>query len=384
MMIRLCCLHQEDWRCPSQIQNCFPRPLEASSLLLDALGWTIGSWGHRPTTASGSILPRGAWVGALGPRPKGNESHSAGPGSDDVHIIGPGEPPLADLGRYEGGRQASLSGLPNLPGRPIRRSGGGLFPTVLHHTEADGGVSSYPAPAVLQSLHLLIAEGALLLPPPPLQLGHSSSLHNGRSVDTASAPAKLVKRQGRRRPWDGRPGASGSCSSGDGDCTTPSPGGGLGGESFVSFLFCSATGPRANGTQNLKKKKTVTFFRVPRGRGWQSPHSRPPLLSPVGSRVRFEEAMPSPTPSAQPLSQVSVTPTSMSQSSLHTGHFSALRSKGEHISTRLGLGIENRFWFQNRILKVRNRILVVKLKFRFCLSIPMRFCFSSSVRTSVT
>ncbi len=26
----------------------------------------------------------------------------------------------------------------------------------------------------------------------------------------------------------------------------------------------------------------------------------------------------------------------------------------------LGLGIENRFWFQNRILKVRNRILVVK------------------------
>ncbi len=28
----------------------------------------------------------------------------------------------------------------------------------------------------------------------------------------------------------------------------------------------------------------------------------------------------------------------------------------------VGLGIENRFRFQNRILKVRNRILVVKLK----------------------
>ncbi len=54
-----------------------------------------------------------------------------------------------------------------------------------------------------------------------------------------SAPAKPVKCQGRRRPWDGRPGASGSCSSGDGDSTTPSPGGGPGGE----FLFCSATGP---------------------------------------------------------------------------------------------------------------------------------------------
>ncbi len=46
----------------------------------------------------------------------------------------------------------------------------------------------------------------------------------------------------------------------------------------------------------------------------------------------------------------------------------------------LGLGIENRFRFQNRILKVRNRILVVKLKFRFHLSIPMHFFFSSSVR----
>ncbi len=49
-----------------------------------------------------------------------------------------------------------------------------------------------------------------------------------------------MKRQGRRRPWDGRPGAFGSCSLGDGDSTTPSPGGGPGGK----FLFCSATGPR--------------------------------------------------------------------------------------------------------------------------------------------
>ncbi len=65
----------------------------------------------------------------------------------------------------------------------------------------------------------------------------------------ASAPAKPVKCQGRRRPWDGRPGASGSCSSGDGDSTTPSPGGGPGGE----FLFCSATGP-----QNFIR--AVSFF----------------------------------------------------------------------------------------------------------------------------
>ncbi len=70
-----------------------------------------------------------------------------------------------------------------------------------------------------------------------------------RPAQPASAPAKPVKRQGRRRPWDGRPGAFGSCSSGDGDCTTPSPGGGPGGESFVSFLFCSATDPLARAPQ---------------------------------------------------------------------------------------------------------------------------------------
>ncbi len=42
--------------------------------------------------------------------------------------------------------------------------------------------------------------------------------------------------------------------------------------------------------------------------GTQSRHLRPPLLSPVGSRVRFEDAMPSPAPPAQPWSQVSVAP----------------------------------------------------------------------------
>ncbi len=74
-----------------------------------------------------------------------------------------------------------------------------------------------------------------------------------KAARPASAPAKPVKCQGRRRPWDGRPGASGSCSSGDGDSTTPSPGGGPGGE----FLFCSATGPRG-GTQNFIR--AVSFF----------------------------------------------------------------------------------------------------------------------------
>ncbi len=37
-----------------------------------------------------------------GPRPAGDESHGADPGSDDVHVGGPGAPPMADLGGYEG------------------------------------------------------------------------------------------------------------------------------------------------------------------------------------------------------------------------------------------------------------------------------------------
>ncbi len=49
-----------------------------------------------------------------------DESHSACPGSDNVHISGPGALPMVDLGGYEGVRQASLPGLPDLPGRPIR------------------------------------------------------------------------------------------------------------------------------------------------------------------------------------------------------------------------------------------------------------------------
>ncbi len=100
-----------------------------------------------------------------------------------------------------------------------------------------------------------------------------------KAAQPVSAPAKPVKRQGKRRSWDGQPGVSGSCSSGDGDRTTPSPRGGPGGESFVPFLFCSATGSQASGTQNLKKKSSFLFLRVPRGRGWQ--YTRPSLHTPV-------------------------------------------------------------------------------------------------------
>ncbi len=53
-------------------------------------------------------------------------------------------------------------------------------------TSCPGGPLLSPPHRRLQPLRLLVAEGTLLLPPPPLQLGHSSSLHNGRSVELAA------------------------------------------------------------------------------------------------------------------------------------------------------------------------------------------------------
>ncbi len=78
----------------------------------------------------------------------------------------------------------------------------------------------------------------------------------GRRQDAqpVQAPAKPGGKRRCKRPWDGRPGDGGDCSVGDGDCATPSPGGGPGGESFVSFCFCSAAGPAASGTQNINKR----------------------------------------------------------------------------------------------------------------------------------
>ncbi len=66
----------------------------------------------------------------------------------------------------------------------------------------------------------------------------------GRRQDAqpVQAPAKPGGKRRCKRPGDG------------GDCATPSPGGGPGGESFVSFCFCSAAGPAASGTQNINKR----------------------------------------------------------------------------------------------------------------------------------
>ncbi len=101
----------------------------------------------------------------------------------------------------------------------------------------------------MSNMSLLVAEGALLLPTPPLQLSRSSSLH-GHSLELAA---------GKRRspslplsgPWSARangvslrrwPRIFGSCSSGHGDHTTPSPGARPGVENLL-FHFYSVPPP---------------------------------------------------------------------------------------------------------------------------------------------
>ncbi len=165
---------------------------------------------------------------------------------------------------------------PILPGRPIRRSGWRASPnSSLPHssrrrrfdTSCPGGPLLSPPHRRLQPLRLLVAERALLRPPPPLQLGLSSSLTTATawSWPQESGAARLCPCQNLR---SARP--SGGPETGDPESldpalqevvtrTTPSPGGGPGGESFVPFLFCSATGSPASGTQNLKKR-AVSFF----------------------------------------------------------------------------------------------------------------------------
>ncbi len=77
-----------------------------------------------------------------------------------------------------------------------------------------------------------------------------------RAAPPASQPGPKSSRKSTKRPWRGQPGDVGVCSfSGDGEnSAAPSPGGGPGGESSVSFCFCSAAGPRASGTHLLKER----------------------------------------------------------------------------------------------------------------------------------
>ncbi len=148
-----------------------------------------------------------------GPRTKGDEGHGAGPGSDESTLVVQERHLWLTLADMREADKHRFLDSPISPGRPIRRSGGGLCPAVLRRTEADGGVvSTHPAPAVRCCLHPTAGcspsvcsspRGALLLPPPPLQLGHNSSLHYGRSVELAAGrpgAARLRPCQAREAP----------------------------------------------------------------------------------------------------------------------------------------------------------------------------------------
>ncbi len=70
-----------------------------------------------------------------------------------------------------------------------------------------------------------------------------SGVRPGTRGGTASGGPRQTRRQVQVALRRGQPRDGGDCSSGDGDCTTFSPGGGPAGESFISFCFCSAAGP---------------------------------------------------------------------------------------------------------------------------------------------
>ncbi len=268
------------------------------------------------TAARGWCWPRcvAGTAHSDGPRTKGDESHGAGPGSDDVHISGPGAPPVADLGGYEGVRQAPLPGLPDLPGWPIRRSGGGLCPTVLRRTEADGGVSSHPAPAVRCCLHPTAGCSPSVCSSPRAP-SCASHLHSSSATTAACTTAQHGA--GRRRPaqpasaplpsqW--APGQAASLRRATWSlwillrfrrCGLPPsfPRRRAGWRICCLFLCC-----RHSGTQNFNKR-AVFLFRVPRGRGWQC--TRPRLHTPVplslrqwaaGSGPRTQRLLPHPLP----------------------------------------------------------------------------------------
>ncbi len=86
-----------------------------------------------------------------------------------------------------------------------------------------------------------------------------------RAAPPASQPGPKSSRKSTKRPWRGQPGDVGVCSfSGDGEnSAAPSPGGGPGGESSVSFCFCSVRYPPS------QRKSKFLFLRVLRSMGRQ-------------------------------------------------------------------------------------------------------------------
>ncbi len=100
----------------------------------------------------------------------------------------------------------------------------------------------------------------------PLVVVPLSTHRRGRPPAAAAAQHSSLQQSSKGQPpFQTWPRDGGTCSSGDGERTTPSPGGGPGGESFVSFF--SATGLTVSGTQNLDKRAVSSISGSPMGTG---------------------------------------------------------------------------------------------------------------------
>ncbi len=171
-------------------------------------------------------------------------------------------------------------------------------------------------PLRLQPLSLLVAVGAPLWPPSLPRRGSSLPPYGvvepvtGRTPSPSRPPPNPAA--SASGPETGRPRDGGNCSSGDSDHTTPSPGGGPGGESFVSFCFCSAQQPAVPKTsikeqfpQSLGLKRRRVVYRASRD-------NFPPPLSPGSG------GLPKSTPSAHLWNRVRAVALQVPASSRHT------------------------------------------------------------------
>ncbi len=119
-----------------------------------------------------------------------------------------------------------------------------------------------------------------------------------RAAPPASQSGPKSSRKSTKRPWRGQPGDVGVCSfSGDGEnSAAPSPGGGPGGESSVSFCLWPT----------FSKKEQFPFPPGSQVHGTTvcdalPPHSRPRPILPVAKRVRFGDDIPPHAPLASPV-----------------------------------------------------------------------------------